>query len=318
MVSRRNSDAQMRELHRRAGTGDLEAAKLLVLALERAGRNRVLAEPLSLEQIRDMASENDGWVTGVVSVDLAEVIDGDIEVFNDILSERLTGGGLLSDIGYRVVGLGESINELLIEVSGDAAMILDDAPLPSCTRCAAEAIVEIDDSPLCDACSQVQDSCDDGCMEHARDCDGFCDHARPSHMNACLADDEARIARIQTERRGEVPPPPRFTLRELSAMPTLGSGHFDDVKYEQDGWRVSVSRQTVADGAPYPNQVTVEHLVDGVWEEHETYRPAGAPRAARPPEPSDQQCGSCGRGLRDGENPSNWDTDDLCPDCQAE
>jgi hypothetical protein len=57
----------------------------------------------------------------------------------------------------------------------------------------------------------------------------------------------------------------RYTLAELNDMPTLHSGHFDNLKDETVDTRVWLSRMTVSDGAPYDDQVTVEKLAAGVW-----------------------------------------------------
>lgn len=50
----------------------------------------------------------------------------------------------------------------------------------------------------------------------------------------------------------------RFTLKELKAMPTISNGDSDDLKLDQDGVRVWLSRLDTSDGMPYNNQVTVE------------------------------------------------------------
>lgn len=56
-----------------------------------------------------------------------------------------------------------------------------------------------------------------------------------------------------------------YTATELEALPTINSGHFDNLKIETSTERVLLSRLTVADGMPYDNQVTHERLIDGVW-----------------------------------------------------
>lgn len=73
------------------------------------------------------------------------------------------------------------------------------------------------------------------------------------------------------------------TLPELTALPTIWSSHFDDLKIEEVNHggerRVWLSRMTVADGAPYDNQVTVERKQDdGSWRTIVRYE-ATAPRA---------------------------------------
>lgn len=68
----------------------------------------------------------------------------------------------------------------------------------------------------------------------------------------------------------------RYTLAELDAMPTIESGHYDnlkiDSKTDKGHIRVWLSRLTVGDGMPYNNQVTVEQLIKGVWTEIDTYQ----------------------------------------------
>jgi hypothetical protein len=69
----------------------------------------------------------------------------------------------------------------------------------------------------------------------------------------------------------------RYTLAELQALPTLESGHFDNLKIDEkvgsSHARVWLSRLTVADGMPYNNQVTVEERVgSGNWETVDTYQ----------------------------------------------
>jgi len=62
-----------------------------------------------------------------------------------------------------------------------------------------------------------------------------------------------------------------YTAEELKKMPTLHSGHFDNLKIDTGTVRVWLSRMTVADGAPYNNQVTVERLLAGKWTEVDKY-----------------------------------------------
>lgn len=64
----------------------------------------------------------------------------------------------------------------------------------------------------------------------------------------------------------------KYTKEELEAMPTLHSGHFDDLKIETQTTRVWLSRMTVADGMPYDNMITVEKLIDGRWVTTEEYK----------------------------------------------
>lgn len=86
-----------------------------------------IEKPLTLEQMRDMHEKAEkGVISAVVSMDLSDLIDNDLEGFLDVCSEKLTGGALLADIDYRVVGHTEDTT-ILVEVSGDVSGILDDA-----------------------------------------------------------------------------------------------------------------------------------------------------------------------------------------------
>lgn len=63
----------------------------------------------------------------------------------------------------------------------------------------------------------------------------------------------------------------RYTLNELKDMPTLHSGHFDNVKFDDGKTRICLSRLTIADGARCDNLVTVEVLQTGEWIPVDTY-----------------------------------------------
>lgn len=71
--------------------------------------------------------EDDGLLYGVVEVDLGEIIDHDFEGFLDLLSKRLTGTGVLSDIRYSVVGH-KLPDVVLIEVGGDPSQAMEHKP----------------------------------------------------------------------------------------------------------------------------------------------------------------------------------------------
>jgi hypothetical protein len=67
----------------------------------------------------------DGLLRGVVAVDLSEILDlGVNEAFLDLVSNRLTGTELLSDIRTRVVGH-EDADTLFVEVCGDPGFVIE-------------------------------------------------------------------------------------------------------------------------------------------------------------------------------------------------
>lgn len=81
----------------------------------------VLEKPLTLSQIREQMDE-DGWIEGVISMDIGEFTDHDLEGVLDIMSERLCDSPCLSDINYDIVGH-DGKNTLYVKVSGDISDI---------------------------------------------------------------------------------------------------------------------------------------------------------------------------------------------------
>jgi predicted RNA-binding Zn-ribbon protein involved in translation (DUF1610 family) len=79
-----------------------------------------ITKPLTSDDV-----DEDGWVTGVVEIDLEDVIKYDLEGFLDLLSERLVGNDLLSDITYSALGV-DAEGMLRVEVTGDALMVFDE------------------------------------------------------------------------------------------------------------------------------------------------------------------------------------------------
>jgi hypothetical protein len=63
-----------------------------------------------------------------------------------------------------------------------------------------------------------------------------------------------------------------FTAQELSALPTIGSGHSANLKIDEGTRRVWLERTGIADGESYDNKVTIQQLTgDGQWETVEEY-----------------------------------------------
>lgn len=85
---------------------------------------RLNATPSPIRQLTRDDMDADGWVTGVVEVDVSRLIETDLDGAMDILSVELTGSELLSDFSYEVVGNKGDV--LLIEVTGDASLIWED------------------------------------------------------------------------------------------------------------------------------------------------------------------------------------------------
>ena len=77
---------------------------------------------LSHEQMKSMQEEN-GMVEGVISVDIHEFINNDLEGFLDLISERLTGSTLLNGSDYQMIG--SKGDDVFLKVTGDASLILE-------------------------------------------------------------------------------------------------------------------------------------------------------------------------------------------------
>lgn len=65
----------------------------------------------------------------------------------------------------------------------------------------------------------------------------------------------------------------RFTLKEIKALPTIRSSHFDNLKIDTGSDRIWISRMTIQDGMPYNNQITHEKLIRGNWKIVDQYKP---------------------------------------------
>lgn len=83
----------------------------------------VRENPFPMELMEEaLEGDNNGYIEGVVAVELSDIIDRDFDGFLDLLSEKLTGTELLMDINYQVVGHDENI--LFINVRGDVSDIV--------------------------------------------------------------------------------------------------------------------------------------------------------------------------------------------------
>lgn len=67
-------------------------------------------------------ADEDEWIEGVVEMDLDEIMSLNFEGFMDALSVHLTGGDLLTNIHFKVVGH-SGITVLLIQVGGNVDMM---------------------------------------------------------------------------------------------------------------------------------------------------------------------------------------------------
>jgi hypothetical protein len=83
----------------------------------------ILTRPLTEKQMRKQMDAN-GYVEGIVPVELEEIVDMDRSAFLVLLSELLTDSTELEDVDYELVGHDGST--LHLHVTGDATSILED------------------------------------------------------------------------------------------------------------------------------------------------------------------------------------------------
>lgn len=63
-----------------------------------------------------------------------------------------------------------------------------------------------------------------------------------------------------------------LTFNELEVIDTLVVGQSDDLKINNEGFKVWLSRCDTYDGMPYDNAVTIEKLIDNRWVEVLMYK----------------------------------------------
>jgi hypothetical protein len=64
-----------------------------------------------------------------------------------------------------------------------------------------------------------------------------------------------------------------LTLSKAKEFPILHSGHCENIIFENEKYRVTISRMTIQDGMEYNNEITVLKLVKGLWKEINKYEP---------------------------------------------
>ena len=87
-------------------------------------RNGILYPIKEASEVLASRDENNR-VEGYIQIHISDIIDNDYEGFLDAISEKLVGSDLLMDVNYDVVGLADEPNELILKVSGDVSMILE-------------------------------------------------------------------------------------------------------------------------------------------------------------------------------------------------
>lgn len=81
--------------------------------------------PLPEEVISANTDEN-GYIEGIIKLNLSDIIHSDFEQFLDTISEALVGNDLLMDTSYEIIGLcPEEKNTFYILIRGDATSVLE-------------------------------------------------------------------------------------------------------------------------------------------------------------------------------------------------
>lgn len=86
---------------------------------------RIIQKPLTEQEMQEILASGNPTVAGIIPMELNDIINTDLEGFLDILSRRMTGTELMSDIYYRCVGYDANTNMLRIEVHGDISSCID-------------------------------------------------------------------------------------------------------------------------------------------------------------------------------------------------
>lgn len=79
-----------------------------------------MENPFTNEEILIVVDEN-YILEGLVKIELADIIDNDLEMFLDVLDESLTGGLMLQEINYEMVKCISEENSIIFKVSGDVS-----------------------------------------------------------------------------------------------------------------------------------------------------------------------------------------------------
>lgn len=83
----------------------------------------ILDEPLTPYEIGARADEN-GWVEGLATLDMSDLIDNDLAQHGDQIGEKLVGSELLMDVTARPVSVTPD-GSIVCQLSGDASAIID-------------------------------------------------------------------------------------------------------------------------------------------------------------------------------------------------
>ena len=87
---------------------------------------RTIERPLTKREIRNRLIPNTRTIKGVIPVGLNELIDMDLEEFLDYCGNSMIGSPCLMDINYEVSGIRNDGQTILVEVTGEVDIDLED------------------------------------------------------------------------------------------------------------------------------------------------------------------------------------------------
>jgi hypothetical protein len=85
-----------------------------------------IVTPYTIDEIRkncETMSDGSQWISGIVAIDLPEIIDGDLDEFLDLASSLLVGSPLLMDIETMPVEVEDGV--ILFRITGCVDAILE-------------------------------------------------------------------------------------------------------------------------------------------------------------------------------------------------
>lgn len=101
---------------------------MTVITIE-AQEIEVMEDPYTEDQLKVIYTENpEAVLTGVIAVDLSDLMDNTFSDILDILSEGLIGSQMLMEVNYSPVAVNKEDNIIYMQVSGyiDATELLED------------------------------------------------------------------------------------------------------------------------------------------------------------------------------------------------
>jgi hypothetical protein len=85
---------------------------------------KIKTTPYTEKEIKDMIKAGHVYIKENILIELNDLINNDFEQFLDIVSMKVTGTELLSEIGYNIFGLMDK-HTLIMEVTGNISECVD-------------------------------------------------------------------------------------------------------------------------------------------------------------------------------------------------